>query len=64
MKAFMIAVAFATCAAMIISDASAQSWGRRGASARCVNGGTVQGKYYCNLKNAPSVSNPVPNKKR
>jgi len=64
MKAFMIVVAFATCVAMtVVSDASAQSWGRRGANVRCLNGGSVQGKYFCNLKNAPSVSNPVPKRK-
>jgi len=35
------------------SDAFAQSWGRRGGDVRCKNGGTVNGKWYCNLKHAP-----------
>jgi hypothetical protein len=35
------------------SDAFAQSGGRRGADVRCRHGGTVQGKWYCNLKHAP-----------
>jgi hypothetical protein len=37
-----------------ITDASAQSWGRRGADARCKHGGSVEGRWYCNLKNAPA----------
>ena len=34
------------------SDAVAQSWGRRGANVRCLNGGSVDGRYYCNVPRA------------
>jgi hypothetical protein len=34
------------------SDAVAQSWGRRGANVRCTNGGSVNGRYYCNVPKA------------
>ena len=52
-KLVVVMAAVAAIAAMIgASDASAQSWGRRGANVRCANGGVVQGRWYCNLKHA------------
>ena len=55
MKKLMVMMAAVSAIAAIIgaSDASAQSWGRRGANVRCLNGGVVQGRWYCNLKHAP-----------
>jgi hypothetical protein len=55
MKKFLI-VAIAVLAMASTSDAYAQSWGRRGADARCRHGGTVNGVWYCNLKNAPRTA--------
>ena len=53
-KLVVMLAAVSAIAAMIgASDASAQSWGRRGANVRCTNGGVVQGRWYCNLKHAP-----------
>jgi len=53
-KLVVMMAAVSAIAAMIgASDASAQSWGRRGANVRCTNGGVVQGRWYCNLKHAP-----------
>ena len=49
----MMAAVSAIAAIIGASDASAQSWGRRGAGVRCLNGGLVQGRWYCNLKHAP-----------
>ena len=45
MKKLMVMMAAVSAIAAIIaaSDASAQSWGRRGANVRCTNGGVVQG---------------------
>jgi hypothetical protein len=55
MKKLVVMMAAVSAIAAIIgaSDASAQSWGRRGANVRCTNGGVVQGRWYCNLKHAP-----------
>jgi hypothetical protein len=55
MKKLVVMTAAMSAIAVIIgaSDASAQSWGRRGANVRCTNGGVVQGRWYCNLKHAP-----------
>ena len=39
----MMAAVSAIAAIIGASDASAQSWGRRGANVRCTNGGVVQG---------------------
>jgi hypothetical protein len=50
----LIAMASVTAAIIDVSDASAQSWGRRGANVRCTNGGVVHERWYCNLKNAPA----------
>src|SRR4029077_1331414 len=50
----MMAVVSAIATIIDVSDASAQSWGRRGANVRCTNGGVVQERWYCNLKNAPA----------
>jgi hypothetical protein len=38
----MMAVVSAIATIIDVSDASAQSWGRRGANVRCTNGGVVQ----------------------
>ena len=56
MKKLVVMMAVVSTIATIIdvSDASAQSWGRRGANVRCTNGGVVQERWYCNLKNAPA----------
>jgi hypothetical protein len=56
MKKFIVMLAVLAAIATIIevSDASAQSWGRRGANVRCTNGGVVHERWYCNLKNAPA----------
>jgi len=44
-KLVVMTAAVSAIAAMIgASDASAQSWGRRGANVRCTNGGVVQGE--------------------
>jgi hypothetical protein len=59
MKKLVVMMAAVSAIAAIIgaSDASAQSWGRRGANVRCTKGGVVQARYYCNLKHAGEWNN-------
>jgi hypothetical protein len=41
----MMAVVSAIATIIDVPDASAQSWGRRGANVRCTNGGVVQERW-------------------